>query len=311
MRLELFFKTAAELNLLLQNSKTLGIYPYLSKVNLANKAKNERKDLLKSASTILRWSADNDSEQDICLHYSMKNNKAKTVQESVEMFTDFLKQASSISSSSSSRYVREILLCSGGGKEKPKADTIEVLKTLPLSSIPTNISLGVAFNPYEVDIQNENRRLKEKLLYNVDRVYLQFGSDLIKLKEGMEFILELNGERSLDGKDPLKVVGSVMIPSKQLLARFRFRPWAGLMLSEEFLNNIDVADKTVRDLLVIYREYDVEPLLETAINEKNFAYFKDLFDFNEVEFPKNANKVAKTKLSKLENDVMPRKVRKV
>ena len=183
MRLELFFKTAAELNLLLQNSKTLGIHPYLSKVNLANKAKNERKDLLKSASTILRWSADDDLEQDICLHYSMKNNKAKTVQESVEMFTDFLKQASSISSSSSYRYFRELLLCSGGGKEKPEADTIEVLKTLPLSSIPTNVSLGVAFNPYEVDIQNVNRRLKEKLLYNVDRVYLQFGSDLIKLKE--------------------------------------------------------------------------------------------------------------------------------
>ena len=247
MRLELFFKTAAELNLLLQNSRTLGIYPYLSKVNLANKAKNERKDLLKSASTILRCSADNDSEQDICLHYSMKNHKAQTVQESVEMFTDCVKKASSISASSASRYVRGILLCSGGGKEKPKADTIEVLKTLPLSSTPANISLGVAFNPYEVDIQNENRRLKEKLLYKGARGYVQFGSDVIKVKEGMEFILELNGERSLEGKEPLKVVGSVMIPSKQLLARFRFRPWAGLMLSEEFLNNIDVADKTVRD----------------------------------------------------------------
>ena len=67
-----------------------------------------------------------------------------------------------------------------------------------------------------------------------------------------------------------------MIPSKQLLARFRFRPWAGLILSDEFLNDINFADGTVRDLVEIYRRFGVESIVETAINEKNIGLIKDL-----------------------------------
>ena len=113
---------------------------------------------------------------------------------------------------------------------------------------------------------------------------MQFGSDVEKLIEGMDFIVELNKERVLNGKVPLKIAGSVMIPSKQLLARFRFRPWAGLVLSEDFLNDIDFADKTVRNLIKIYNKYNVEPIIETTINSKNFAYFKDLFsEFDDIQ----------------------------
>ena len=277
MRFELFFKTSAELSLLLRNTKSLDINSY--KFNLPNKNKNERKDLLKSASIIQDEFGKGVENLDICIHYSMKNNKSKTVEESLDMFTSFLQQATS-----SENPIREILLCSGGGKDKAKIDSLQILKSLSPSLIPENISLAVVFNPYDINTENEQGRLKEKLFYNVDRVYLQFGSDVNKLIEGMDFIVELNKERVLKGKVPLKIAGSVMIPSKQLLARFRFRPWAGLVLCENFLNDIDFADKTVRNLIKIYNKYNVEPIIETTINSKNFAYFKDLFsEFDDIQ----------------------------
>jgi hypothetical protein len=255
----------------------LDIKPY--KFNLPNKIKNERKDLLKSASIIQDEFGKGVENLDICIHYSMKNNKSKLVEESLDMFTSFLQQATSPENP-----IREILLCSGGGKDKAKIDSLQILKSLPPSLIPENISLAVVFNPYDINTENEQGRLKEKLFYSVDRIYLQFGSDVDKLIEGMDFIVELNKERVLNGKVPLKITGSVMIPSKQLLARFRFRPWAGLVLSEDFLNDIDFADKTVRNLIKIYNKYNVEPIIETTINSKNFAYFKDLFsEFDDIQ----------------------------
>lgn len=271
MRFELFFKTSAELSVLLLNTKSLDVCA--CKFNLPNKVKNERKDLLKSASIIQDEFGKSIENLDICIHYSMKNNKSKTVEESLDMFTSFLQQAST----SPENPIREILLCSGGGKDKTKIDTLQILKSLSPSLIPSNISLAVVFNPYDVNTENEQSRLKEKLFYNVDRIYLQFGSDVNKLIEGIDFIVELNKERVLNGKAPLTITGSVMIPSKQLLARFRFRPWAGLVLCEDFLNDIDFADKTVRSIIRIYNKYNIEPIIETTVNTKNFAYFKDLF----------------------------------
>ena len=143
MRLELFFKTSAELGLILQNTRNLGIS--VNRFNLANKARNERNDLLKSANKIFEWGAGENLDLNVCIHYSMKNNKGKTVEESLATFEIFLQQASSLSSP---RSICELLLCSGGGKEKTKPDTIQVLKMLPPSSIPSNISLAVVYNPY-------------------------------------------------------------------------------------------------------------------------------------------------------------------
>merc|ERR1711991_350374 len=106
--------------------------------------------------------------------------------------------------------------------------------------------------------------------------YLQFGSDVEKLREGLEFLCHELGKTNRRQK--LKVVGSVMLPSKMLLARFRFRPWAGMVLSEEFLHDVETADAIVRDILRVYREYNVEPLLETAIrSEKDALYAEELF----------------------------------
>ena len=117
MRLELFFKTTTELDLALQSTRNLG-FP-VKKFNLTNKARNERDHLLKSANKIFEWGKSESLDLDVCIHYSMKNNKGKTVEESLVILETFLQQASSLSSASSSRdSICELLLCSGGGKKK-------------------------------------------------------------------------------------------------------------------------------------------------------------------------------------------------
>ena len=108
-----------------------------------------------------------------------------------------------------------------------------------------------------------------------------------------------------------------MIPSKQLLARFRFRPWAGLVFSEEFLSDINIANKAVKGMIEIYRQYKVESIVETAISEKNYLLFRELFQeecvFVDIDENPKAEAVCVTKIkqssiSSSNNDcVSPRK----
>ncbi len=48
----------------------------------------------------------------------------------------------------------------------------------------------------------------------------------------------------------------------------KFRPWNGVFLSDEYLSNVEAATKLTKDLLAVYKKYEVVPLLETAIRTK-------------------------------------------
>lgn len=87
----------------------------------------------------------------------------------------------------------------------------------------------------------------------------------------------------------IKVIGSIMIPSKVLLARMKFRPWNGVFLSDEaFLNSVEIATSTVKEILSLYKMYDIEPLVETAFKtDKDAKYILDLLANNLRESEKN------------------------
>lgn len=61
------------------------------------------------------------------------------------------------------------------------------------------------------------------------------------------------------------MVGSVLLPSPRLLAQFKFRPWNGVFLSDEYLSGVAQADAITRQVVQLYREFGVEPLIETAV----------------------------------------------
>ena len=79
-------------------------------------------------------------------------------------------------------------------------------------------------------------------------VWPQVGTDLEALERGLQHIASLRAESEReygnrggistaqqrpDPQPPLLVLGSILVPSKKLLAQMRFRPWGGVFLSPE------------------------------------------------------------------------------
>jgi len=69
---------------------------------------------------------------------------------------------------------------------------------------------------------------------------------------------------AMGARDPrrLKVVGSMLLPTKQLLAQTSCRGWEGTFLSEEYLSCTEQAEAITKQILAIYARYGVELLVE-------------------------------------------------
>ncbi|KAL6765457.1 hypothetical protein V8C86DRAFT_800520 [Haematococcus lacustris] len=159
--------------------------------------------------------------------------------------------------------------------------------------------LLVAFNPYLPDQAGqqavERQRLRSKLETGlVAGVYVQIGSDLARLQSGLAFLraaateLRLRLTPALPQSDPLPIagsaavaaqglthsgpgegelqlLGSVLLPSRKLLAQMRFRPWSGVLLSEEYLGSVEAAEAITREVVRIYARHGVTPLIESSV----------------------------------------------
>jgi hypothetical protein len=113
---------------------------------------------------------------------------------------------------------------------------------------------------------HHNRRLRSKLNSGlVVSVWLQFGSDVEALRSGLKFLqneitrrcsahlvcfstppflesltspcvcLPCDDRRQRRRPTQMRVYGSVFLPSRQFLARMKFRPWNGVHLSKKYL----------------------------------------------------------------------------
>ena len=241
VRYELFSKSDADLRsiipLLKQNS--------ITKVNLPNKCKSDNTnhflDILKQEMPDI----------DICMHWSVKYQKLKTVDETHACFT-------ALCNSNSDR-----LLVVSGSRPSKSCDTLTCLKYLSSSGKKSICPLGVAFNPYFPSL--EERRIEEDRLVSklktglVSSVWLQCGSNVLALESGLSFLKNLQ-----DSGFRFEVVGSLLIPSRRLLAQMKFRPWNGVFLSQEYLSSVDSANAITRQIASLYSASGVEPLIETA-----------------------------------------------
>ena len=59
--------------------------------------------------------------------------------------------------------------------------------------------------------------------------------------------------------------GSVLVPSARLLAQLRFRPWRGVLLSQQFLGSVLGAEAAMLEVLQVYRRHGVVPLVESGV----------------------------------------------
>lgn len=126
--------------------------------------------------------------------------------------------------------IKELLIVSGSSRGV--VDSIAMLDYL--DSIKNTIEVGVAYNCCIEDQDEENTRLTQKLKHEfVKSVYIQITDNLEAIERGIKFIKSIRKE---------VVIAVCMIkPSKSLLNSMKLRPWKGVKLSSEFLNNIEKA----------------------------------------------------------------------
>ncbi len=244
MRFELFFKDLKDLR------KVLEFYQKnnLCKVNIPCKAKLKRKLLLDSISTTM-------SRRNFRLapHFSIAYEFDRTKERTMKKLYTFMEKTHG---------VEEILLVSGSQKRKG-LDSLSALQEISSSGKHKEARFGVAFNPYlpADEMMLERKRLQQKVETGlVSTVYLQFGTDLKKLKTEITALVS-------NSRHQFKIVGSVFIPSRQFLAQFRFRPWRGVFCSEKYLNDIEYAMTFTQNLFRAYADLNIEPLVETALRK--------------------------------------------
>ncbi len=203
----------------------------------------------------------------VVYHYSLYHQYTKSSEISYEKFLDFVKKCKSNKNS-------EILLISGTNKKK-NFDVLKVLNDFKKENL--NFKLGVAYNPYLEKYYNdasERERYYKKVSSDlVKSIWLQFGTD-IKLLES-----ELDNLKKNDKYKKINFFGSLLIPSKQFIARFKFRPWKGVYISEKNLYSLEHFYSFTKDLINFYNFNNITPVIETDFTSvKKLEIIKSLIN---------------------------------
>ena len=256
LRFELSFKNISQLESKLNFCKFNGI----NYINIPCKG-HIKKELFNST---IDHITKNFQEFNVTYHYSLYHQFSKNREKSYQDFLDFIK--SSISNGN-----HEILLLSGSNKKK-NFDVINVLSSLK-NEKSLKLKLGVAYNPYLKKYYKEpSERDRFNMKFSsgfVNSIWFQYGTDLKVLQD------EVNYLKSTAKYEKLNLFGSLLIPSKQFIARFRFRPWKGVYISEKFLSSLEDFYDFTKDIVCFYKKNDITPVIETdftSLEKLNSVY---------------------------------------
>ena len=261
IRIEISFKSFDELRKILSFYQKNNLY----KINIPCK-NGLKKDFLLDSIKISREEFPN---IDIIPHFSILHEFNRNRINTQASFYNFVHVIKNLG-------CKELLLVSGSQK-RSSLDSVSALDMLKSNILFSNndIFIGVAFNPYLQGFMFEQEilRLEKKLESGLVRsIWFQFGSDYKLLKSRMQTIKNIISKVKYEDskRSQIKFFGSVLIPSKQFLARFKFRPWKGVYCSDEFLESVDVANEETIKLLQTYKEYEIYPVIETNTSNENY-----------------------------------------
>ncbi len=268
-RFELSFKTLDQLKKKIEFCVTKNI----KSINIPCKGVIKKEFLI----AVIEFIGKNYSQLDVIYHYSLFHQFSRTNEKSYEEFLCFIQECKKYKN-------KEILLISGTKKRK-NFEVIDVLhKIRDINNFKLN--LGVAYNPYysnRDDIDKERKNLIEKinsgLIYSI---WLQFGSDVNLLNNQINFLNKIICRSPNRSKNKIKIYGSLFIPSKQFLARFRFRPWRGVFLDDKYLNSLEYSEQITKNIMNIYLKNNIIPLIETDCS--SIKQYKNLLEFDKNNF---------------------------
>ena len=251
LRFELSFKNIS----LLENKLNFCKLNNIKNINIPCKG-SIKKDLFYST---IKYISQNYKGFNVTYHYSLYHQYSQNKTKSYQDFLDFLRN-----SYSNRNY--DILLVSGSNKKK-NFDAINVLSKVKEEKT-LKVKLGVAHNPYLEKYYNftsERERLDRKLSSGlINSIWFQYGTDIKVLQN------EVNYLKKVSKNEEINLFGSLLIPSKLFISRFKFRPWKGVYISEKCLYSLDDFYDFTKDLVCFYKNNNITPVIETdfATSEK-------------------------------------------
>jgi len=208
-----------------------------------------KKELFNSA---INFIFKNFNELNVTYHYSLYHQYSRNKNKSYQDFLDFIKN-----SKTNGNY--EILLVSGSSKKK-NFDTIQVLESIKKEK-ELKVKLGTAYNPYlrkYYNIHSERERFERKISTGlINSIWFQYGTDIKVLKNELIYL------KNVAKGQEFKLFGSLFIPSKQFIARFKFRPWKEVYISEKCLYSLDSFFDFTSDLVGFYKKNKITPVIES------------------------------------------------
>ena len=244
LRFELSFKNITQLD----NKLNFCKFNKIKNINIPCKGLI-KKDFFNST---IKFISKNYQEFNVTYHYSLYHQYSQNIEKSYSDLLDFLKN-----SYSNKNY--EILLLSGSNKKK-NFDMIDVLNKIKEEK-NLNVKLGTAYNPYLKKYFNdtsERERFDKKLSSGlINSIWFQYGTDIKVLQN------EVNYLKKVAKCEKINLFGSLLIPSKQFIARFKFRPWRGVHISKKCLSSLDDFYDFTKELVCFYKNNNITPIIET------------------------------------------------
>jgi len=244
IRFELSFKNISQL----ENKLSFCKFNNIKNINIPCKGLI-KKELFNST---IKYIANNFNEFNVTYHYSLYHQYSKNTDKSYQDFLDFVKN-----SHINRNY--EILLVSGSNKKK-NFDSVNVLGCLKKEK-NLKVKLGTAYNPYlkkYYKISSERERFERKFSTGlINSIWFQYGTDIKVLQNELTYLESVVKEGNLN------LFGSLFIPSNQFIARFKFRPWKEVYISEKFLYALDKFFDFTSDLVSFYKDNDITPVIES------------------------------------------------
>jgi len=244
IRFELSFKNISQLDNKLNFCKLNNI----KNINIPCKGLI-KKDLFNST---IKYISKNYNQFNVTYHYSLYHQYSKNKEKSYQDFLDFVKN-----SQTNKNY--EILLVSGSNKKK-NFDSVDVLAYLKKEK-NLKVKLGIAYNPYlkkYYNVSSERERFERKFSSGlINSIWFQYGTDINVLQNEVTYL------KNIAKEEKLNLFGSLFIPSNQFIARFKFRPWKEVYISEKFLNALEKYFDFTSDLVSFYKNNNITPVIES------------------------------------------------
>ena len=253
-RFELSFKNIPQLekklNFCLSNK--------INKINIPCKGVIKKQFL----NNIVEYVGNNYKGLDVIYHYSLYHQYTKNRDISYMHFLNFIRKCNTYNN-------QEILLVSGSNKKK-NFEVLDVMRDFK-NEKNLKIDIGIAYNPYLKNYYNlcgERLKFEKKISTGLTKsIWLQFGTDIKLLESEIIYLKKkiLNNSSNVNQQN-IKIFGSLLIPSRQFVSRFKFRPWKEVFISDKYLNSLQDFYSFTKDLIEVYLENNIIPLIETEFS---------------------------------------------